>query len=55
MNSKKSQTEQSKNNSATMDLENLQKKYSNLLAKYKSAVNEYTNFISEQAIKPDKS
>lgn len=54
MNSKKSQTEQTKNNSATMDLENLQKKYSNLLAKYKSAVNEYTNFISEQAIKPDK-
>jgi len=54
MNSKESQTEQSKNNSATMDLENLQKKYSNLLAKYKSTVNEYTNFLSEQAINPDK-
>jgi uncharacterized protein YutD len=54
MNSKKRQTEQSKNNSGTMDLENLQKKYSNLLAKYKSAVNEYTNFLSEQAINPDK-
>ena len=49
----KNQTEQSKNNSATMDLENLQKKYSNLLAKYKSAVDEYTNFLSDQAIKPD--
>jgi len=59
MNSKESQTktiqtEQSKNNSATMDLENLQKKYSNLLAKYKSAVNEYTNFLSDQAKNPDK-
>lgn len=54
MNSKESQTEQNKNNSATMDLENLQKKYSNLLAKYKSAVNEYTNFLSEQAMKPDQ-
>lgn len=54
MNSKESQTEQTKNNSATMDLENLQKKYSNLLTKYKSAVNEYTNFLSEQSINPDK-
>jgi len=54
MNSKKSQNEQSKNNSATMDLENLQKKYSNLLCKYKSAVNEYTNFLSDQANNPDK-
>jgi len=54
MNSKESKTEQSKNNSATMDLENLQKNYSNLLAKYKSAVNEYTNFISDQTNNPDK-
>jgi uncharacterized protein YutD len=59
MNSKESQTKnfqtgQNTNNSATMDLENLQKKYSNLLAKYKSAVNEYTNFLSDQANNPDK-
>jgi hypothetical protein len=35
-----------------MDLENLQLKYTNLLAQYKSAVNEYTNFLSQQAGKP---
>ena len=39
-------------NSITMDLENLQLKYTNLLAQYKSAVYEYTNFLSEQAGKP---
>jgi len=38
-------------NSITMDLENLQLKYTNLLAQYKSAVYEYTNFLSQQANK----
>jgi hypothetical protein len=34
-------------NSLTMDLENLQLKYTNLLDQYKSAVYEYTNFLSQ--------
>lgn len=39
-------------NSVTMDLENLQLKYTNLLAQYKSAVYEYTNFLSQQSTQP---
>ena len=39
-------------NSITMDLENLQLKYTNLLAQYKSAVYEYTNFLSQQSGNP---
>lgn len=36
-----------KSQSIVMDLENLHKNYTNLLAKYKAAVYEYTNFLSE--------
>lgn len=54
MNSGQNQNKQTTSNSATMDLENLQKKYSNLIAQYKSAVYEYTNFLSQQASNPDK-
>jgi len=39
-------------NSNTMDLENLQLKYTNLVAQYKSAVYEYTTFVSQQGNKP---
>lgn len=39
-------------NSITMDLENLQLRYTNLLAQYKSAVYEYTNFLSQQSNQP---
>jgi hypothetical protein len=35
-----------------MDLENLQLKYTNLLAQYKSAVYEYTTFLSQEARNP---
>lgn len=38
--------------SITMDLENLQLKYTNLLAQYKAAVYEYTTFLSQEANKP---
>jgi len=54
MNSGQNQNKQNTTNSTTMDLENLQKKYSNLIAQYKSAVYEYTNFLSQQASNPDK-
>lgn len=54
MNSRENQNKQKENksNSLTMDLENLQQKYTNLLTQYKSAVNEYTNFLSEQGSQP---
>lgn len=39
-------------NSITMDLENLQLKYTNLLAQYKAAVYEYTTFLSREVNKP---
>jgi hypothetical protein len=54
MNSGQNQNKQNTTNSTRMDLENLQKKYSNLIAQYKSAVYEYTNFLSQQASNPDK-
>jgi hypothetical protein len=55
MNSKQNQNKQNQNkqnqsNSTTMDLEKLQQKYSNLIAQYKAAVYEYTNFLSQQPI-----
>jgi hypothetical protein len=54
MNYEKKQNTQKQNasNSTTMDLENLQQKYSKLIAEYKSAVYEYTNFLSQNAIGP---
>jgi len=54
MSSGQNQNKQNTTNSATIDLENLQKKYSNLIAQYKSAVYEYTNLLSQQASNPDK-
>jgi hypothetical protein len=39
---------QNTTNSTTMDLEKLQQMYSKLIAEYKSAVYEYTNFLSQQ-------
>ena len=39
-------------NSITMDLENLQKKYSNLLIQYKQAVSDYVNYLNTQAQQP---
>lgn len=35
--------------SITMDLENLQQQYSNLLVSYNKAISEYTNFLNEQS------
>lgn len=54
MNSRENQNnqKQNKSNSLIMDLENLQKKYTHLLAQYKSAVYEYANFLSQHASKP---
>jgi hypothetical protein len=54
MNSKENENNQKENksNSTTIDLEKLQQKYNTLLAQYKSAVYEYTNFLSQQANKP---
>jgi hypothetical protein len=49
---KENQNKQNQSNSTTMDLEKLQQKYSNLIAQYKAAVYEYTNFLSQQAIGP---
>jgi hypothetical protein len=39
-------------NSVTMDLENLQQKYSNLLIKYKQSVADYINYLNKQAEQP---
>lgn len=39
--------------SNTMDLENLQLKYTNLVAQYKSAVYEYTTFVSQEGNKQE--
>ena len=39
------------NNSITMDLENLQQKYSDLLIKYKAAVSEYILFLNNESKK----
>ncbi len=41
-----SNTNQKNNNSITIDLENLQKQYSNLLTKYQSAVSEYISYLN---------
>ena len=38
--------------SITMDLENLQQKYSNLLIQYKQAVSDYVNYLNVQAQQP---
>jgi len=38
--------------SITMDLENLQKKYSNLVIQYKQAVSDYINYLNLQAQQP---
>lgn len=40
------------NSQITMDLENLRKKYSNLLLQYKSAVSEYVTYLNEQSSLP---
>jgi hypothetical protein len=50
MNSRENQNikKENQSNSATMDLEKLQQKYSKLIAQYKAAVYEYTNFLSQQ-------
>lgn len=39
---------QNKGNSITIDLENLQKQYSNLLTKYQSAVSEYITYLNSK-------
>jgi len=40
------------NNSIIMDLENLQKQYSNLLISYKASVSEYINYLNNSASNP---
>lgn len=50
MNSQKNQNES--NSSTIMDLENLQKKYSNLLKSYQVAVSEYINYLNQSPNQP---